>query len=311
MFLQPGSCLQSRVRAGGCPACFLRRTTGCALCSWHPVCHKVWRRASCWLPAPASSLHCLVTGRDSAAGSPAEEADAAAGGAAVGIRGVRRRPTRASPAAVTSASQLAAAVADSAPQQVPAALQGAEPVLEQPAAARAKLQPAWRAKLQRYRQPVRGSDPPLAAPAEPAEHDAQGAACPPLEEPSTTQQQGAATAQKEASAEAASRPSAEMRRVMSRSLNSALEQELQLQRLQSQLPAPAHGTEQGPPSARLRRPVRRTLSAGSLQPGAEHLSSGASGGPGVADGGATDAPEGGGDLAGPGPDGGDDKSGGG
>ena len=247
---------------------------------------------------------------------------------------MRRRPTRASPAAVTSASQLAAAVADSAPQQVPAALQGAELVLEQPAAA--KLQPAWRAKLQRYRQPVRGSDPPLAAPAEPAEHDALGAACPPLEEPSTTsgrlsesaspasapglevalpakptQQQGAAAAKKQASTEAACRPSAEMRRVMSRSLNSALEQELQLQRLQSQLPAPAHGTQQGPPSARVRRPVRRTLSAGSLQPGAEHLSSGASGGPGVADGLATDAPEGGGELAGPGSGGGDDKSGGG
>ena len=250
---------------------------------------------------------------------------------------MRRRPTRPSLASVTPAPQLAAAVNDSAPQQVPAALQGAELVLEQPAAARAKLQPAWRAKLQRYRQPARWSDPALAAPAEPAERDALGAACPPLEEPSITpgrlsetaslastpglgaaalpgaptQQQGAAAAQKQASLEATRRPSGEMRRVMSRSLNSALEQELQLQRLQRQLPATAHGTGQGPPLARVRRPVRRTLSAGSLQPGAEDLSSGASGGTGLAEGRATDAPEGGGEQAGPGPGGADDKSGGG
>ena len=303
---------------------------------WHLVCHKVWHGVSRWLPVAAGDLHWPLAGRDSAVGSPAEETYAAAGIAAVGARGVRRRPTRSSLAAATPVPQPAAAVADSAPQQVPSALQAAGAVLEQPAAARAKLQPAWRAKLQRYRQPVRGSDRQLAEPAEPAEHDALGAAPPPLEEPPTTpehlsenaspasapgpgvalpaaptQQQHAAAAQKQASTGATSRPSAEMRRVMSRSLNSALEQELQLQRLQSQLPAPAHGTGQGPPSARVRRPVRRTLSAGSLQPGAEDLSLGASLGAGVAGGGPADAPEGESELAGPGRGGADDRSGGG
>ena len=42
LFLQPGSCLQSRVKAGSCPA-FSDGATGCASCSWHLACRKVWR----------------------------------------------------------------------------------------------------------------------------------------------------------------------------------------------------------------------------------------------------------------------------